>query len=79
HVVTYAAAAGAIPAFGSYLPAFFAFFLPAGLPFLAWSLLQSDSLHTAAAFLSTVFMVGMAGLGWRANRSFREGVHLRLE
>lgn len=79
HVVIYAAAAGAIPAFGSYMPAFCAFYVPVVVPYFVFCALQSNPINNAAAVLAFVFAVGMGGLGWRANRNFRDAVHLRLE
>lgn len=79
HVVIYATAAGSIPAFGSYMPAFLAFYLPTVLPYFAFCALQTNPIHIAAAVLAFVFAVGMGGLGWRANRNFRAAVLVRLE
>ena len=41
-VVTLSVAGGAIPAFSSYMPAFFAFFLPATIRSIFWTLASKD-------------------------------------
>lgn len=79
-VVTLNVAAGAIPAFSSYLPAFFSLFLPTTIPSVIWGI------HARAAFpeatmmvlLMLVFIVAMGALGVRSNRGFNELVTLRI-
>lgn len=78
-VVVYACAAGAVPAFGSYLPAFFAFYIPAVLPFTLRAALQGEPLYLAAVALSLVYVVGMVGLALRANQNFLAALRLRFE
>ena len=53
-------AAGSIPAFSPYLPAFVLFFLPATLPFTAASFFSTDPLvHRLGPVLLTLFIGGM--------------------
>jgi signal transduction histidine kinase/CheY-like chemotaxis protein len=78
-VVAFAVAAGAIPAFGPYSPAFFALFIPATFPYAIVSLESGSSLQQASVLLAIVFIAGMGALGVGTNRSFRENVRLRLE
>jgi signal transduction histidine kinase len=79
-VVTLSVAGGAIPAFSSYLPAFFAFFLPATIPSIFWSLASKDLFPEAVVMLllMLIFTTAMGGLGVRANQSFKELVGLRI-
>jgi signal transduction histidine kinase/CheY-like chemotaxis protein len=79
-VVTLSVAGGAIPAFGSYLPAFFALFLPTTVPSIFWSFAARDQFPEATVMflLMLVFTVAMGGLGVRANQGFKELVGLRI-
>jgi signal transduction histidine kinase len=79
-VVTLSVAGGAIPAFSSYLPAFFVFFLPTTIPSIFWSVASKDLFPEAPVMLllMLVFITAMGGLGVRANRSFKELVTLRI-
>lgn len=77
-LATLAMAAGAIPTFGFYLPAFFALFLPATIPFLIASIISADPVEHACALLMLVYVPGMGGVGILANRSFKQLVSLRI-
>jgi signal transduction histidine kinase/CheY-like chemotaxis protein len=79
-VVTLNIAGGAIPAFSSYLPAFFALFLPTTIPSVFWSIASRDLFPEAIAMLllMVIFITAMGGLGVRANQSFKELVGLRI-
>jgi two-component system, sensor histidine kinase len=78
-LVTLCVAAGAVTAFGPYLPAFAPFFLSATLPFTAASFFSSDPLlHRLAPLLMLIFIAGMGGLGVRANRAFEQLVRLQI-
>jgi signal transduction histidine kinase/CheY-like chemotaxis protein len=79
-VVTLNIAGGAIPAFSSYLPAFFALFLPTTIPSIFWSIASRDLFPEAIAMLllMIIFIIAMGGLGVLANRSFTELVGLRI-
>ena len=78
-VVVYAVSACSIPAFGSYLPAFFAFFLPTTIPFMVASQLSTRPVEHAATPLSLIFIISMGALAVRASRIFDQLVCLRLE
>ena len=78
-LVTLCVAAGAVTAFGVYLPAFLPFFLSATLPFTVASLFTPDPLlHRVAPLLMPIFIAGMGGLGLRANRAFEQLVRLQI-
>ena len=79
-VTCFGVAAGAVPAFGSHLPAFWAFFIPATVPELVWSLDTFDRSPQQAFFvmLTTVFIFSMGGLALRSNRNFKQIVRLRI-
>lgn len=80
-ITTLSIAAGAVPAFSSYLPAFFVLFLPATIPCLVWGI-ESRSAFPEAAMMSllmVIYVIGMGGLGIRANRGFNELVGLRIK
>lgn len=78
-VVSFAIAAGAIPAFTPHLPAFLALFLPATTPYAIASISAASSVQQASVLLAVVFIGAMGALGVGANRSFRENVRLRIE
>jgi signal transduction histidine kinase/ActR/RegA family two-component response regulator len=78
-LVTLCVAAGAVTAFGVYLPVFLPFFLSATLPFTVASFFSSDPLlHRLAPLLMPIFIAGMGGLGIRANRAFEQLVRLQI-
>jgi signal transduction histidine kinase/ActR/RegA family two-component response regulator len=79
-IVTLNVAGGAIPAFSSYLPAFFFLFIPTTVPSIFWSIEYRNAFPEADAMLSLmlIFIVAMGGLGVRANKAFKELVSLRI-
>jgi two-component system, sensor histidine kinase len=78
-LVTLSIAAGAIPAFGSYLPAFLACFVPATFPYAVASILSTDPVKRAAGVLTLVFIGGMGGVGILTNRRFKQLIGLRIQ
>ena len=76
--VTLIVATGAIPAFGSYLPAFLALFIPASLPYAVFAATASDPILRATAFLMPVFIITMGALGMQTTKNFKELVELRI-
>lgn len=79
-VVALNVSVGAIPAFGSYLPAFFVLFIPATIPSIFWAFRYRDAFPEADAmlFLMLIFVVAMGALGVRTNNAFKELVGLRI-
>ena len=78
-VVISGTASGAVPAFGSHLPATFAFILPAMLPFVLWSAQRGDPLHYAFALMCLVFTGAFLFLGWRFNTTLVNALRMRFE
>jgi two-component system, sensor histidine kinase len=79
-VVTAAVAEGAIVAFGTYLPAFYALFFPATLPYALVSAISSNPIErlTSLLMLMLIFIAAFAALGYTTNRSFKQIVGLRI-
>jgi len=78
-IVTLAMAAGAVPTFGAYLPAFFGLFVPATLPFFVWNLRAGGTLDEATALLMLIYILGMGGVGLVYNSNFNTLVLLRID
>jgi two-component system, sensor histidine kinase len=78
-IVAMAMAAGAIPTFGAYLPAFFGLFVPATVPFFLWNLCAGGTMHEASTLLMLIYIFGMGGVGLVYNRNFNALVLLRIE
>jgi len=79
-VVSLNIAGAAISAFGSYLPAFFAFFVPATIPCAIWGIAFRDTFPESnlMLLLMLLYIVAMSGLGIRNNQAFKELIELRI-
>ena len=77
--VTLSIAAGAIPVFGSYLPAFLACFVPATFPYEVASVLSHDPVKRAASVLVLFFIGRMGSVGIMTNRRFKQLIGLRIQ
>ena len=77
-VVTAAVAEGAIIAFGAYLPAFYALFFPATLPYALASAVSSNRIERLTSLLMLLFIAAFAALAYATNRSFKQIVGLRI-
>ena len=78
-VVISATASGAVPAFGNYLPATYAYIVPAMAPFIVWSAMRGDDLHLALTMLGIVFTSAYMVLAWRFNTQLLHSLLLRFE
>lgn len=70
---------GAMAAFGSYLPAFYAFLFPAFIPLIAWISLQGDIEHAAFGALSVLWLPVVAVMSFNHSRAIEESLRLRYE
>lgn len=70
---------GAMAAFGSYLPAFYAFLFPALLPVTLWALLQGDIEHMAFGAMSLLWLPVVAVMSFNHSRAIEESLRLRYE
>jgi signal transduction histidine kinase/CheY-like chemotaxis protein len=78
-ISTTSVSSGAISAFGPYLPAFFALFVPAILPYAVFNATSPDSARSASCLLLLVLIPGISGLAIIANRGFKQLVKLRIQ
>jgi signal transduction histidine kinase/CheY-like chemotaxis protein len=72
-------AAGAGLSYGSFLPTFYARFLPTNVPYVIWSICQIDALHGFLALFTVVFMAGIMQLVRQYNKTVAEMLRLRFE
>jgi signal transduction histidine kinase/CheY-like chemotaxis protein len=77
--VTLIVATAAVPAFGSYLPAFFALFAPATLPYALVAPMSDQSIINASAYLMPIYVLTVAAMAVQMSRKFKELVTLRLK
>ncbi len=79
-VVSLMVAVGAVSVFGSYLPAFFALFIPITFSCLFWSYAASAQYPPANAmfWMVSMFIMAVSALGVRTNLNFKELVGLRI-
>jgi signal transduction histidine kinase/CheY-like chemotaxis protein len=70
---------GAMAAFGSYLPAFYAFLFPALVPVTVWALLQGDIEHVAFGAMSLLWLPVVAVMSFNHSRAIEESLRLRYE
>jgi signal transduction histidine kinase/CheY-like chemotaxis protein len=78
-VSTTTVSAAGVSAFGPYLPAFFALFVPAILPYAVFNATSPDSARSASCLLLLVLIPAMSGLAIIANRGFKQLVKLRIQ
>jgi two-component system, sensor histidine kinase len=78
-ICTTSVSSGAVSAFGPYLPAFFALFVPAVLPYFVFNVTSPDDARRASCLLLLVFIPAIPGLAIIANRAFRQLVKLRIQ
>jgi signal transduction histidine kinase len=78
-ISTTSVSSGAVSAFGPYLPAFFALFVPAVLPYFVFNVTSPDDARRASCLLLLVFIPAIPGLAIIANRAFKQLVKLRIQ
>jgi two-component system, sensor histidine kinase len=78
-ISTTSVSSGAVSAFGPYLPAFFALFVPAVLPYFVFNVTSPDDARRASCLLLLVFIPAIPGLAIIANRAFKQLVKLRIK
>ena len=72
-------ATAAVPAFGSYLPAFFALFIPASAPFAIEVIFERADILQEMALLMPIYIVTICLLAFQTSRKFKELVALRIK
>ncbi len=70
--------AGAASSNSTYAPAFLAYAAPALLPMVVRLAMQHDPVHSAMAFMLTLFGVAVAGIARGGSRTFEEALRLRF-
>ncbi len=71
--------AAAVPAFSSYLPAFFALAVPACLPMTFALARENEPTLHIVAFCAPIYMITIAMLAFQTSRKFQELVGLRVK
>ncbi len=71
--------AGAISTLTAYLPAFYAFVVPAMLPIGVMFLLEDERMYTALGLMTFIYAFGMPFFARNINRSLVETLKLRFE
>ena len=77
--VSLVVSAGTVPAFASYLPAFFALFAPASLPFMIVLFTDRDDVLRYIALMMPVAAIALPVLAIQTSLKFQELVVLRLK
>jgi signal transduction histidine kinase/DNA-binding NarL/FixJ family response regulator len=72
-------AAGSVAADAPYLPAFYAFLLPSGVPLFITLLARGDRLHAATGAMVLMFLITVATIGRSLNRSLTTNIRLMFE
>ena len=78
-LVVCAIVTGSLSAYGVYLPAFYALFLTATLPFMVACLMLGGFLHDGIAALIAVYVLGMLAVSRLHNGNLMEMLRLRFE
>jgi len=78
-IVVFGAAAGAVPMIGSHMPAFYAFVLPALIPFILRNVMEGDVAHITVSVIMTMVMLGYLTFGRNYNQLLMESLRNRFE
>jgi signal transduction histidine kinase/CheY-like chemotaxis protein len=76
-LVMTAVAYASLATFGSYAPAFYAFFLLTMVPSMIWSLFQGDAAHLSYSALSLIWMPTVLVLARRYNQALIQAITLQ--
>jgi signal transduction histidine kinase/CheY-like chemotaxis protein len=71
-------AAGSIPAYSPYLPAFLALFLPATVPYALFSFFSDSEVQRLSTPMSLLFIGVVGWLGFVSNRALRQRILLKI-
>lgn len=77
-VATLGLAAGSIPSYSPYLPAFLALFLPATLPYALYSFASESEVQRLSAPMAVLFTGVVGGLAVLSNRALRQRIRLKI-
>ncbi|WP_246279109.1 ATP-binding response regulator [Paraburkholderia ultramafica] len=77
-IPTLGLAAGSIPAYSPYLPAFLALFLPATVPYALVSFVSNSEIQRLSAPMALLFTCVVGGLGLLSNRALRQRIGLKI-
>ena len=77
-IATLGLAAGSIPAYSPYLPAFLALFLPATVPYAFVSFFADNEVQRLSAPMALLFTGVVGGLGFLSNRALRQRIRLTI-
>ena len=77
-LTTIGVSAGAVIAYGRYLPTLIIAFVTPNIPYLAFNLFSDDSLLRGSCLLLLLFMGALGRLGLEANRGFHRETSMRI-
>jgi two-component system, sensor histidine kinase len=78
-LLIFAVTGGAVGAFGTYLPAFYVFFVAISTAPTVWLFMQRDGLHVTIGALFVLWFLAVAEQARRASTQFVESIRLRLQ
>ncbi len=78
-IVVFGAAAAGGPMLGSHMPAFYAFVLPALLPFIVRNLMEGDVVHITISVIMIMVTIGYVAFGRNYHQMLAESLRNRLE
>jgi two-component system, sensor histidine kinase len=78
-VIASSVACGAVAAFGSYIPAFYALYFPAAVPYLIAFAARNEPLGRVMIIMALLHITAFTALAAWLNVNFLETIRLRLE
>jgi signal transduction histidine kinase/CheY-like chemotaxis protein len=76
--VTFGVVAAAIPARGSYFPAFCVLFFPATIPYVLLKIGDTSQVQQISGLFMLFYIAGMGGLAFNVNHNFKAAACLRI-